>query len=472
MSNEPTSSQDSPPAAPEREVAAPGTRTDGGTPPNPLGRMVRDTTPATPPTWSVLCASAPGHSHVLNQIPNQDSYAQLPVNREGPAVVLAVSDGHGSAKCFRSDVGSRLAAKLAAELLWQSVVEHAEGADLSAIRRMVDEVLPKNIVRQWQQAVEEHLKANPFTPRELEALDKKEGAAARQQAEKEKYLAYGATLVVVAATERCICYLQLGDGDILNVSDGGSVYRPLAGDERLIANVTTSLCAREAWKEFRTHFQVLPAKQEAEDPEGHLLRSRPALIIVSTDGYCNSYTDEANFTRIGSDFLDLIREKGVSHIEENLRGWLSETSRQGSGDDVTLGIIRRADIDSTDALARAALGRQLRMDEQLEETNRTVAAERERAKAMAGELETLQKELKAQQQLLRDLQNGAPRAPAFRSPLLPPLPQSPAVDQSWSARFHLAQERLRSGLYWALFLGGLSLGVTCALFWMVVRRGA
>ena len=48
---------------------------------------------------------------------NQDAVqVELQGGRTLPAI-LAVSDGHGSAKCFRSDIGSQLAVKVAAEVL-------------------------------------------------------------------------------------------------------------------------------------------------------------------------------------------------------------------------------------------------------------------------------------------------------------------------------------------------------------------
>jgi len=142
----------------------------------------------------------------------------------------------------------------------------------------------------------------------------------------ESLVAYGATLLVAAVTEQFAVYLQLGDGEIITVSESGEVTRPLTKDDRLFGNETTSLCAPDAWRDFRVSFQPF-------------VQMPPALILLSTDGYPNSFRDESGFFKVGSDILNMIRENGLSFIKENLAGWLSDTTRAGSGDDVTLGIL-------------------------------------------------------------------------------------------------------------------------------------
>ncbi len=77
---------------------------------------------------------------------------------------------------------------------------------------------------------------------EFARLVEKDGARARVLVEANPYLAYGATLLAVALTSSFALYMQLGDGEILIVSDAGEVTQPLLKDERLLANETTSLC--------------------------------------------------------------------------------------------------------------------------------------------------------------------------------------------------------------------------------------
>jgi serine/threonine protein phosphatase PrpC len=171
-----------------------------------------------------------------------------------------------------------------------------------------------------------HLQTQPLTQAELNSL----GLSQADELRNEKCLiAYGATLLVVAVTDRFVSYLQLGDGEILTVSDKGEVTRPLNKDDRLFGNETTSLCAPEAWRDFRVNFQPLT-------------HSHPALILLSTDGYPNSFRDESGFFKVGTDILRMIRENGIDTVRDNLEQWLADSTRAGSGDDVTLGIVYKS----------------------------------------------------------------------------------------------------------------------------------
>src|SRR5262249_43648933 len=152
----------------------------------------------------------------------------------------------------------------------------AEAENLSLVKRAAEEWLPRAIVRAWSEAVSEHLKANPLTEVELAASGRGNGTTA-----------YGATIVTAAAPAQVLLYLQLGDGEILTVNDQGMVSKPLVKDDRLFANETTSLCTADAWSDFRVSFQPITNEQ-------------PALILLATDGYPNSFRDEAGFLKVGT----------------------------------------------------------------------------------------------------------------------------------------------------------------------------
>ncbi|HEV2763846.1 MAG TPA: protein phosphatase 2C domain-containing protein, partial [Pyrinomonadaceae bacterium] len=172
--------------------------------------------------------------------------------------------------------------------------------------------------------------ARPFTKEELEKVEKKDGPQALKLVACNPLLAYGATSLTVAVAESFALYLQLGDGEILNVSGAGEVARALPEDERLFANETTSLCTPDAEKNFRVRLQPF-----AGEP--------PALVVLSTDGYVNSFSDSAGFFKVGSDLLEMLRADGFDPINASLKGWLEEATRSGSGDDCTLGLICRMD---------------------------------------------------------------------------------------------------------------------------------
>ncbi len=285
------------------------------------------------PGWRIIGQSVRGASHVRTGLPNQDAIRWLPESGAGLPLVLAVSDGHGSAKCFRSDVGARLAVEVATKVIQEFLesMPSLQSPGFSAIKRWAEENLPREIVRRWRDGVADHVAASSLTSAELDRLEAQKGISGRRQAVLEPVFAYGATLLTVLVAKSFILYLQLGDGDILTVSETGEVSRPpLPADERLFANETTSLCSRDAWREFRTHFQVLSG-------------SPPALILVSTDGYGNSFRDEAGFLRVGADILEMARADGLDSVGADMETWLAEASQKGSGDDITLGILCRLD---------------------------------------------------------------------------------------------------------------------------------
>lgn len=283
------------------------------------------------PRWRVIGQSVRGASHVRAALPNQDAIRWLPESGIGLPLILAASDGHGSTKCFRSDMGARIAVETATEVIQKFLDGLTWPVNLSAVNRWAEENLPREIARRWREGVADHVSATPLTSDELAQLEAKDGVGKRRQVGLEPVLAYGATLLAVVVAEPFILYLQLGDGDILTVSEAGEVSRaPLPADERLFANETTSLCFRDAWREFRTHFQVISG-------------SLPTLILVSTDGYGNSFRDEAGFLQVGADILAMIRADGLDAVSAGMETWLAEASQKGSGDDVTLGIICRMD---------------------------------------------------------------------------------------------------------------------------------
>jgi serine/threonine protein phosphatase PrpC len=271
-----------------------------------------------PIEWQVVGQSVRGATHERNGLPNQDAIYWLPGSGRGPSAVLAVADGHGSARYPRSHAGARIAVETAVLLIDDFLRSQSNVDSLSLIKDATQEWLPRALVRNWAEAVAEDLRTEPLSESELSLL----GAGASR----ESSIAYGATLLVAAVNERFAIYLQLGDGEILTVSDRGDVTRPLSKDDRLFGNETTSLCANEAWRDFRVHFQPLT-------------QSPPALVLLSTDGYPNSFRDESGFLKVGSDILDMVQENGLASVQDHLAGWLSDSTRAGSGDDVTLGIL-------------------------------------------------------------------------------------------------------------------------------------
>ncbi len=290
--------------------------------------------------WRCSGKTVRGASHIRAGLPNQDALWWLPESGSGSPLILTISDGHGSAKSFRSHIGAKIAVEQATKQIKNFVLENNQ-RDAVAVQTQ----LPKIIVSQWLKAVEHHRQEVPFTHEDWALLEKKEGTKAQDALVNNPFLAYGTTLLAVVVTDEFILYLQLGDGDILCV-DRGKTTRPFALDERLIANQTTSLCTEDAWREVR--LRLVPHSENS-----------PSLILVSTDGYSNSFRSETDFLQIGQDYQEMIRSRGMDFVTQQLPNILSDTSQQGSGDDITLGIIKRietGDADYIESVAAQAWG--------------------------------------------------------------------------------------------------------------------
>ena len=274
--------------------------------------------------WQVFGASVTGSVHRKTGRTNEDAllWHHNSTSVHGP--ILAISDGHGSSKCFRSQLGSKFATEAAVtQLLW---ARSALQDNLIAFKRDAKEQLTRQIHRSWRESVLDDIHNTPFTHAEKSALILKSGKEAWREVLTNPLIAYGATLLAVITSARFVLTLQLGDGDILIVDKSGAVSRVCTASEMQIGEETLSLCAPDANECFIVNFQEVN-------------ENSPALIVLSTDGYSNSFQNEEGFLRVGSDLLAILKEEGVDALKKSIPDWLEESSLLGSGDDVTLGVV-------------------------------------------------------------------------------------------------------------------------------------
>jgi len=218
--------------------------------------------------------------------------------------------------------------------------EKLEPGCLSAVKHYVEDQLPRHLVTAWAEEVRNyHSNQNQDGVGSCAEVQgespSEENVGQRASRERDRrpdplLLQYGSTLLAVLATQDFILLLQLGDGDVLIVEDDGAVKRAFPRDACLIANETTSLCSPYAWNDVHVAFEPLVDKA-------------PALILVCTDGYTNSFASEEDFLQVGSDYLQALREHGLEYVRSRMEEWLRETSDRGSGDDIAVGVIWRHD---------------------------------------------------------------------------------------------------------------------------------
>jgi serine/threonine protein phosphatase PrpC len=118
--------------------------------------------------------------------------------------------------------------------------------------------------------------------------------------------------------------LQIGDGDILLIHEGG--VTPVIAADKILGIETHSLSRENAWEKALATV--------AEPPDCR--QGKEAAFMLATDGFANSYPDESAFHDACRGYFAAIKEHGAQEVQTNLNRWLEETSESGSGDDITV----------------------------------------------------------------------------------------------------------------------------------------
>ena len=291
--------------------------------------MTADSTTDEVATWQVITGSARGAAHRASGLPNQDAVS----SQDGPGgVVVAIADGHGHIRHFRSadgaalavDVGCRAASRAASVLAADDTgEEEAERAG---------QELARSVVADWRSAVAGQLEQRPYTVEEQFILDLAADAPV---------IPYGSTLLVAVITARWLVCAQIGDGDMLAVRPDGRSFSPVAGDDRLDGRRTTSLCQPDALVSFRTG--------------AHDLRQPPlAALLLATDGYGNAQADEPWQPSVGRDLAELAACHDRHWFGQEIPGWAQRcASAEGSGDDATIALVLPGSARDAHGLATA-----------------------------------------------------------------------------------------------------------------------
>jgi hypothetical protein len=260
-------------------------------------------------TWHVVIGTARGAAHHANGLPNQDAVAR----QDGPggAITVAIADGHGHSRHFRSADGSALAVDVACQVAAKMAAELATGAEVAPD-------LVTAVVAQWRAGVAAHLAANPYTAEQQAALD---------LAEDDPEVPYGSTLLLAMIAGPWLLCAQIGDGDMLGVRPDGGLLHPVPGDDRLDGQRTTSLCQADAVDSFRTG--------------AYDLREVPlTALLLATDGYGNAQTEEPWEPSVGHDLLEFVATRDQPWFEQQVPDWANRcASREGSGDDTTIALL-------------------------------------------------------------------------------------------------------------------------------------
>lgn len=261
----------------------------------------------------VFGASVQGASHIRSGRECQDSLKK--VSMDSGAVILAVADGHGSEACPYSKTGSFTAVNVFCKIMGDYLDTYAGQPELllTFLKREGDTKIAQEIDVEWKRRILRlHTRCKREIPRNTDGGKDREAV----------YRLYGSTLLGLVITEEFFFAFQLGDGDIVKVSENG-VHNVIEAD-KILGTETHSLSKAEAWKKAIS----LIRKREENKKE-------PVMYMLSSDGLSNSYKNDEEFKKTCMDYYVLLKEHGVKAVSGQLKTWLQETSEMGSGDDIT-----------------------------------------------------------------------------------------------------------------------------------------
>lgn len=269
--------------------------------------------------WRILAASARGASHLHSDAPNQDAQRSQPLSGlDKDALVVAVADGHGDRRHFRSERGSRFAVESACRCATDATRILGEAPSTNDMEERAKAALVSPIVDDWRSTVAEDVARDPFNESELALL--KDLSATPE-------LAYGSTLLIALLWGQHVLLAQIGDGSAVVLHLDGDVGTPVPGDARLDGRQTTSLCQPDATDAFRVAAIDRTKKQVGG-------------ILLATDGFGNAQIADPWEPAVGLDLVDMARHHGLDWIEQQLPTWVDEcASAAGSADDATVALI-------------------------------------------------------------------------------------------------------------------------------------
>lgn len=268
-----------------------------------------------PASWEAYLASAIGADHLRAGMPNQDAIAATKFEFPGEPslLVFAVADGHGHARHFRSDRGSKLAvaAAVSAARAWADTVPASTPVTQAATSQLVTA-----LVANWRELVAADLAADPLSDAQHRVL----------LPDDPPEIPYGATCLLGVLRPDVAVLAQIGDGEIFLVLPGGRHLAPIPADSRLDGTQTTSLCQADAVAMFR--IAVV-----------NVAKTQVFGVFAATDGYGNAQAEALWAEGVAADLVRMGSEHGLEWIGSQLGGWAALcASSDGSGDDSTVAL--------------------------------------------------------------------------------------------------------------------------------------
>ena len=251
-----------------------------------------------------------GKKHIVENIKCQDysdSYQSF------DRTIVTACDGHGGNLYIRSDKGSKFASEAVVNVLssfkWMTFY-HNDRIELTNQIRI-------QILCEWNKLVEEDLADHPIDESEMEKLNHVE----RLRLINNPVKAYGTTVGGAMIIKNKIICVSLGDGGCF-LLEKGKIYPAFEEDDSQVANITNSLCQRDAFDAL--HVGVF---------DGNKFDG----VLICSDGVINPYGSIANFEK----YLAIpATNKVLLNKNDELSDFITDLgAEKGIGDDVSLSIV-------------------------------------------------------------------------------------------------------------------------------------
>lgn len=300
--------------------------------------------------------SAVGYKKLRQGKSSEDSSKVVRLKR---TTICAIADGHGDLRCKYSADGANYAVEVACEVMRavynSSYAEAKDDFEFYEFCANNRESFIEQIIRNWNKSVFlDYLEKNPAYAEKKEAMlgyldrlfmpigkmtseDAREYFAEQERLEESRRKIahfYGTTLNLVMETENFILCIGIGDGDIIAVQ--GKEVSWLLPPAEQFSTRTESLCKQpqSAFDAFRS---VIIRKTKGKRRRSKLYDTgiHPDYILVSSDGFRNSFIDDEHFAK---KLIEINSEKkeGYNKFSSTSQSWIEQLTKDSIyQDDIT-----------------------------------------------------------------------------------------------------------------------------------------
>ena len=246
--------------------------------------------------YKIFQSSVVGYKNILKNSNSQD-YLDYKILED--AIICAVADGHSGQVFEYSDIGSKLACYCVIEILEGLINVSKE----DILKKLQDGIIQKSIQDRWMDLVEKNYKAsNPVVF-------------------KTAYLKYSTTLISILITKKFRLYLKIGDGNIV-IKDNEKFKKIIKTKDKKIVD---SLGRYDSYENIMYHIEEVN-------------KSNVDNIILFTDGYENSFTDDEKLYNSLETTINKYNRSVFSRmmLNKGYKTYLSKLSKNTSYDDISI----------------------------------------------------------------------------------------------------------------------------------------